>query len=57
MSFKNTLRALKDARTRNRTYRTTYNELAAMSDRELSDIGLARGQIGSIAYTAAYGEN
>ncbi len=32
-----------------RAYRTTYNELYALSDRELNDIGISRSQIRDIA--------
>ena len=37
-----------------RTYRRTLEELEVLSDRELADLGLVRGQIPSIAYRAAY---
>lgn len=30
--------------------RATYNELSALSDRELSDIGLSRAQLRSVAF-------
>lgn len=33
-------------------YRDTYNELSKLSDRELSDIGIHRGDIHYIALTA-----
>jgi len=36
-----------------RKYRQTVNELSRMSDRELSDLGIARGDIGNIARRAA----
>ncbi len=35
-----------------RKYRQTVDELSRMSDRELSDLGIARGEIGSIARRA-----
>ena len=38
-----------------RTFRATLNELSDLSDRELADLGLARANIKSIAYQAAYG--
>lgn len=38
-----------------RTYRKTFEELNALSDRELSDLGIARSSIPGIAYKAAYG--
>lgn len=37
-----------------RTYRTTMNELAVLSDRELTDMGLHRADIREIAFEAAY---
>ena len=37
-----------------RRYKTTYAELASLSARELSDIGLSKANIGAIAYEAAY---
>lgn len=41
--------------TRYKTYRTTLDELEALSDRDLADLGIARSMIRSIAYQAAYG--
>lgn len=38
-----------------RTYRRTVDELAALSDRELSDLGLSRQDIRSIAHESVYG--
>lgn len=38
-----------------RTYRRTLNELGALSDRELADLGLTRGNLRSVAHGAAYG--
>lgn len=37
-----------------RTYRQTLEELEALSDRELLDLGLSRTQLRGIAYRAAY---
>lgn len=37
-----------------RTYRTTLNELAMLSDRELADMGMHRADIRTIAFEAAY---
>ena len=37
-----------------RTYRQTYNELSALTDKELNDIGLSRGDIHSVAMEAYY---
>jgi uncharacterized protein YjiS (DUF1127 family) len=39
---------------RYRTYRTTLNELASLSDRDLSDLGLHRAMIADVAREAAY---
>lgn len=39
---------------RRQVYRQTYNELAALSSRDLADLGISRGQIASVAYEAAY---
>lgn len=33
--------------------RLTYNELSSLSDRELSDIGLSRSQLRSVAFEVA----
>jgi|TARA_R110000787_G_C13086452_1_gene410754 uncharacterized protein YjiS (DUF1127 family) len=50
------LRVLRDAirnqRAQRRAMRQTYNELSAMSDRDLADIGIARGDIRHIASQA-----
>lgn len=40
---------------RYRLYRQTLGELSALSNRELSDLGISRSQITSIAMDAAYG--
>ncbi|TNC62074.1 DUF1127 domain-containing protein [Rubellimicrobium roseum] len=37
-----------------RTYRSTVNELAMLTDRELTDIGISRADIRSIARGTAY---
>lgn len=39
---------------RYRTYRMTLNELQTLTDRELTDLGIARADVRSIAYRAAY---
>ena len=39
---------------RYKAYRTTMSELAALSDAELRDLGLCRGQIRSVAYEHVY---
>ena len=50
------LKALIDAYRRNVVYRTTYNELASLSNRELYDLGMTRGCIKDAAYEATYGK-
>lgn len=42
-----------EERARRRIFRRTYAELNALTDRELADIGVARGDIGEIADEAA----
>lgn len=42
--------------TRRRIYRTTANELGALSDHELADLGLHRDSIHAVARLAAFGE-
>lgn len=37
-----------------RTYRKTLDELESLTDRELSDLGISRHSVRSIAYRAAY---
>ncbi|MCO4846555.1 MAG: DUF1127 domain-containing protein [Yoonia sp.] len=44
------------ARAQRKIYNTTVAELANLSDRELSDLGLSRSSIKSIALDAAYGK-
>lgn len=39
---------------RYKTYRRTLEELEALSDRELIDLGISRTQMRGIAYRAAY---
>ena len=50
------LRNLQDARGRYRVYRQTVRELNALTDRDLSDLGINRTMIDSIAVEAAYGK-
>lgn len=45
---------LKEAANRRATYRRTVSVLAAMTDRELSDIGIARASIEDVARETAY---
>jgi uncharacterized protein YjiS (DUF1127 family) len=40
---------------RMKVYRTTVNELSAMSDRDLNDIGINRLLIEQVAHDAAFG--
>lgn len=66
--FKRTVKAITESRMRqamaaihnhymrNKVYRETYNELSRMSDKELDDIGITRGNIQSVAIEAAFGE-
>lgn len=37
------------------TYRRTYNELSKLSDRELYDLGISRGDIEAFAFETSYG--
>ncbi len=39
-----------------RVYRQTVNELSALSERDLADLGLHRSMIATVSHTAAYGE-
>ncbi len=38
-----------------RAYRTTLSELEALTDGQLSDLGLGRGALRSVAHRAVYG--
>ena len=49
-------RGLSDSRRRYRVYRQTVRELAALSERDLADLGLHRSSISTIAMEAAYGK-
>lgn len=40
-----------------RMYRTTVNELRALTMRDLADLGIDKSQIRSIALDAAYGQH
>ncbi len=46
---------LRRAQAKRRVYRTTYQELWALSDRDLSDLGIPRSNIKKLALEAAYG--
>ncbi|SOH92896.1 Uncharacterized conserved protein YjiS, DUF1127 family [Monaibacterium marinum] len=39
-----------------RLYRRTVNELSELSSAELSDLGMSRASIVSVAYASVYGE-
>lgn len=40
-----------------RSYRETYKTLDQLSDKDLRDIGITRGDIHHIAYESSYGAN
>ena len=46
---------LSDTMKRRKIARTTYAELAGLSDRELNDLGISRGDIRRLAREAAQG--
>lgn len=48
---------LRDAFVQYTIFRRTYNELNALSSRELNDLGIARSMITRLAYEAAYGKS
>ncbi|RME95320.1 MAG: DUF1127 domain-containing protein [Alphaproteobacteria bacterium] len=56
-SLRNAFTALRAAWERSRVYANTYNELAALSDRDLHDLGISRSEIKRLAYEAAYGKD
>ena len=47
---------LAEAAAQRKVYRTTVAELDALSNRDLSDLGLSRSMIKSVAIEAAYGK-
>ena len=49
--------SMRNAWTRSRVYMRTYNELSALSTRELADLGISRSMITRLAYEAAYGRD
>lgn len=49
--------SLRTAWARSRVYVRTYNELSALSTRELADLGISRSMITRLAYEAAYGRD
>ena len=48
--------AFAERRAQRRVYIATRDELGALSDRELSDLGLSRTEIRRVAFEAAYGK-
>ena len=46
---------LQDQRALHREYTRTYNELNALSDRDLADIGIGRGDIDTLSREHVYG--
>jgi len=54
--FANLYKNVLEARAQRKVYVTTRNELANMTDRELADFGVTRGDIRNISYEAAYGK-
>tara|TARA_R110000787_G_scaffold139138_1_gene252816 strand:+ start:1430 stop:1651 length:222 start_codon:yes stop_codon:yes gene_type:complete len=52
--FHRTFEQLRAAFARHKVYRSTVNELSALSDRSLGDLGIARGAIKRVARETAY---
>lgn len=46
---------IRQALAKRRVYRTTLSELAALTDRDLRDLGIPRSHIKRLALEAAYG--
>ncbi|KIC49185.1 DUF1127 domain-containing protein [Tateyamaria sp. ANG-S1] len=46
--------AAADRRAQRRVYRTTLNELSALSNRELADLGLHRSELKRVAWESAH---
>ena len=51
--FQNFRDRLADSRRRHAAFRRTYSELSSMSQRELTDLGIAPSDIGQLAAEAA----
>lgn len=49
------LKAFGEARAQRKVYKTTLNELRALSARDLSDLGISPSEIPFLAREAAYG--
>ncbi|GAB4261364.1 MAG: hypothetical protein Kow0013_05820 [Pararhodobacter sp.] len=56
-SLADAIAGLRAAWHRSRVYVRTYNELNALSTRELEDLGISRSMISRLAYEAAYGRD
>lgn len=54
--IQNTRSKLSENLRRRAIYRATFDELSALSDRDLSDLGFSRFQIPTVAHEAAYGD-
>ncbi len=50
----NIVKSVKDAVERRRVYAQTVRELSSLTDRDLTDLGLARANIRDLAREAAY---
>ena len=50
------IESLRDRLARRKVYMTTHDELSALSNRDLADLGIARSEIKYLAHEAAYGE-
>jgi len=55
--LRDSVAALSAAWSRSRKYARTYNELNALSSRDLRDLGINRSMISRMAYEAAYGRD
>lgn len=54
--FANFRANMAEAAAKRKVYKTTMDELSALSDRDLADLGVARSMIKGIAFEAAYGK-
>lgn len=52
--FSNLIGDIAERVQRHKTYRRTLDELEALSERELADLGISRSMLRAIAYKAAY---
>ena len=53
--IKSLFASVKAAYARDASYRRTVRELSALSNRDLADLGISRGEIKYLAHEAAYG--